>query len=543
MRYVAWIWHNTRGIRLNTIVRILAGCGRVGCGLLMVWLSKLFIDETIHTGSHQQLVLMISLLVGTVVGRISLVQAYYYLTITASTRQTNDIRRRIFALLFRRQMFSEQMMHSGDVTSRLEQDVSIVSEATTSLLPEITVTAVQLGGAFLLMLSMDARLAWILLLTTPVIIVAGKLFARTLRQLTLSVREQDSRIQMLIQEGTEHQQTLRSLESGPWVMDRLDQLQETLTDKINRRTRFTLVSRWLMAACFGLGYLLAFVWGGLQLRAGVITFGVMTSFLQLVGQIQTPIYNLLNLMPKFIHATASIDRLEELERQPMEPHQPSTVMEGPTGVRLTHVSYGYATSQSRTLHDMTYDFRPGSKTAVTGHTGAGKTTLFRLLLALIQPEEGEAVVYDGKRQARIGIGTRGNFVFVPQGNTLLSGSVRQNLLIAKPEASDEELRQVLSRAKADFVFSLPGGMDTELGERGIGLSEGQAQRIAIARGLLRPGQVLLLDEISSALDEDTEKALFKGLFAAYPDKTIIVITHRPSVSQMCDNTLQLKPSV
>ena len=176
-----------------------------------------------------------------------------------------------------------------------------------------------------------------------------------------------------------------------------------------------------------------------------------------------------------------------------------------------------------------------------GATGIGKTTLFRLMLAFVQPNSGEIALFGtGKQSYAVNEYTRKHFVFVPQGNTLMSGSVRYNLQLARPEATDDELRQVLHVAMADFVYSLPNGIDTLVGERGIGLSEGQAQRIAIARGLLRPGGILLLDEISSSLDEQTEHELFRRLFDYCNDKTMVFITHRPAVSQLCDAVIRLE---
>lgn len=538
MRYIAWIWHNMRGIRFNTAVRIVAGIGQVALGLLMVWLCKRFIDETVMQGSTTEIATMVLALVGTILGGIALRQIYYYLSISANVRQTNDIRLRIFSHLFHRRMFEDEL-HSGDITSRLEKDVSTVSDACTSLLPQFVITAVQLTGAFLLMRFMDEKLAWALLLVTPVLLALGKSFARKLRNMTRDIREQDANIQMFVQEGMEHNIVLRSLESGPWVAERLGDMQQNLKGKIKRRTRFTLITRTLLSSSFGLGYLLAFVWGGLQLRDGLITFGVMTSFLQLVGQIQHPILGLLNMVPQLIHASASIDRLEELEKLEVETtSQRSSHLSGQLGISMKDVSFRYAKGDHYILEDFSHNFKPGSKTALVGQTGAGKTTIFRLLLALTSPEKGSISIYNQEEQKKVSPDTRVNFVFVPQGNTLMSGSIRYNLQLAKPDATEKELHHVLHMAVADFVLDLPQGLDTECGERGAGLSEGQAQRIAIARGLLREGNILLLDEISSSLDEQTERILFTNLFENYPEKTMIMISHRPSISQLCDDIIQ-----
>lgn len=358
--------------------------------------------------------------------------------------------------------------------------------------------------------------------------------------MTLDIRQDESKIQMQVQETMEHNDVLRSLGSEQWVTERLDTMQQRLRGNVMRRTRFTVITRLVMGCVFGLGYLLAFIWGGLGLRNGTITFGVMTSFLQLVGMIQHPILQMLNMVPGVIHATASIDRLEELGQTAQEhATEENTPGKEVPGIRLNNVSFHYADGDRLVVNHFTHDFKAGSKTAIMGETGIGKTTLFRLLLGFIQPTEGSIILYQQNGEETISTKTRPNFVFVPQGNTLMSGSVRYNLQLAKPDATDDELLEVLHTACADFVKELPQGLDTELGERGKGLSEGQAQRIAIARGLLCSGHILLLDEISSSLDEPTEQELYKRLFALCKDKTMLFITHRQTVSELCDEVIRL----
>ena len=518
MNYISWLWRNMRGIRWNAVARIVTGVTQVVLGLLMVWLSKRFIDETIRTGTADDVLWMVIWLVLTVVGGVVMSQAGFWLATSASVRQTNALRLRIFSSLFRRQLYDGETLHSGDITSRLAKDIEQVTNVCTDTLPQMVITMIQLCGAFLLMRWFNPQLAWALLLLTPLAIVFGKLIARRLRKMTLDIRQDESRIQMQVQEGMEHNAVLRSLGSEQWVTDRLDSMQQRLRGNVMRRMRFTVITRLIMGCAFGLGYLLAFVWGGIGLRNGTITFGVMTSFLQLVGMIQHPILQLLNMVPSVIHATASIDRLEELDSDNSDRYL--------SPVRFSDVSFRYAKGDRQILSHFTHEFKAGSKTAIMGETGIGKTTLFRLILGFTEPTDGEITV-------------GGELCFVPQGNTLMSGTIRYNLQLAKPDATDDELRQVLHTACADFVLDLPDGLNTELGERGSGLSEGQAQRIAIARGLLHGGDILLLDEISSSLDEATERELFARLFAACPQKTILFITHRSAMSTLCDDVVRL----
>ncbi len=531
MRYLSWLWRNSRGIRWNTAVRVVTGIGQVAFGLLMVWLSRRFIDDTIRRGSADDVLTMVGWLVLTVVGGVVLRQVGYWLTTSASVRQTNALRLRIFSCLFRRKLYDGEELHSGDVTSRLAKDIEQVAEVCTETLPQMVITMIQLCGAFLLMRWFDARLAWALLLLTPMAIVFGKLIAKRLKQMTLDIRQDESRIQMQVQEGMEHNAVLRSLGSEQWVTSRLDSMQRRLRGNVMRRMRFTVITRLIIGCVFGLGYLMAFVWGGIGLRNGTITFGVMTSFLQLVGMIQHPILQLLNMVPGVIHATASIDRLEELEQGDGPDVSPGSETNVQThcapGIRFRDVSFRYAKGDREILSHFTHEFAAGSKTAIMGETGIGKTTLFRIVLGFIKPTSGETEV-------------GGELCFVPQGNTLMSGTIRYNLLLAKPDATEEELREALHTACADFVLDLPNGLDTELGERGSGLSEGQAQRIAIARGLLHGGDILLLDEISSSLDEDTERELYQRLFTRHPDKTILFITHHSSIGMLCKDVVYLK---
>ena len=534
MRYISWLWRNSRGIRWNAAVRIVTGVGQVALSLLMVWLSRRFIDETIRTGSADDVLRVVALLVLTVVGGVVLRQVGYWLATSASVRQTNAKRLQIFGSLFRRQLYNGEELHSGDITSRLAKDIEQAMGVCTDTLPQMVITVIQLCGAFLLMRWFDARLAWALLLLTPLAIVFGKLIARRLRQMTLDIRQDESRIQMQVQESMEHNALLRSLGAEQWVSGRLDAMQQRLRGNVMRRMRFTVIARLILGFAFGLGYLLAFVWGGIGLRNGTITFGVMTSFLQLVGMIQHPILQLLNTVPGVIHATASIDRLDELTAAPGDG---ASVASGngaakpshaaPCGIRFKDVSFRYAKGDREILSHFTHEFVAGSKTAIMGETGIGKTTLFRLILGFIVPTSGDIEV-------------GGELCFVPQGNTLMSGTIRYNLLLAKPEATEGELREALHTACADFVFDLPDGLDTELGERGSGLSEGQAQRIAIARGLLHGGDILLLDEISSSLDEETEHDLYHRLFTAYPQKTMLFITHRTTVTELCSDVVSLE---
>ena len=541
MKYARWFIDNSRGIRLNILVRIMAGLLQTVLALCVVWLSKRLIDDVAMTGTMGEMVVQALLIAAAVVAGVSIRQLNQYLANKAFIKKVAELRLAIFSQLFNRRLFEANDIHSGDVTSRMAKDIDAVSETLAVQLPQVVVMTIQLVGAFLLMRWFDSRLAWALILITPLAIIIGKYISHRLKRITLSIREDESRIMARIQESVELNVVLRALQGERWMQDRVEELQDRQTANYIRRSRFMVFSRFALGCTFGLGYMLAFVWGAYGLRTGAITFGVMTSFLQLVGQIQQPILSLLGAFPSIIYSTASIDRLKEMEhgeeKQPCDGEDITT--RTLLGIRMDNVTFRYAKGDREVMSNFSHDFRPGTKTAILGTTGAGKTTLFRLILNFIQPDSGEVTFYGNGFSHAADKSMRKNVVFVPQGNTLISGTIRNNLLMAKPDASDEELHTALHTSCADFVFDLPQGIDTVLSEHGGGLSEGQAQRIAIARGLLRPGAVFLLDEISSALDEDTERELFSRLFAARPSTTILLITHRKKVASLCDERFEI----
>ena len=541
MKYARWFIDNSRGIRLNILVRIMAGLLQTVLALCVVWLSKRLIDDVAMRGTMSEMAIQALLIAAAVVAGVSIRQLNQYLANKAFIKKVAELRLAIFSQLFNRRLFEANDIHSGDVTSRMAKDIDAVSETLAVQLPQVVVMTIQLVGAFLLMRWFDSRLAWALILITPLAIIIGKYISHRLKRITLSIREDESRIMARIQESVELNVVLRALQGERWMQDRVEELQDRQTANYIRRSRFMVFSRFALGCTFGLGYMLAFVWGAYGLRTGAITFGVMTSFLQLVGQIQQPILSLLGAFPSIIYSTASIDRLKEMEHGEEKQSCDGEDITTRTllGIRMDNVTFRYAKGDREVMSNFSHDFRPGTKTAILGTTGAGKTTLFRLILNFIQPDSGEVTFYGNGFSHAADKSMRKNVVFVPQGNTLISGTIRNNLLMAKPDASDEELHTALHTSCADFVFDLPQGIDTVLSEHGGGLSEGQAQRIAIARGLLRPGAVFLLDEISSALDEDTERELFSRLFAARPSTTILLITHRKKVASLCDERIEI----
>ena len=363
MKYLCWLARHTVGMRLNILTRILLGLGQTLLALLVVWLSKRFIDEVVFTESTREMVLQVAILASAVILGVVIRQFNYYLANKAFIRKVAALRLSLFAQLFRRKLFGESEIHSGDISSRMAKDIDAVSETIAITLPQMVVMTMQLAGAFLLMHWFDPRLAWALVLLTPLAIALGKFISHRLRSLTLSIRQDESHILMKIQESMEHNALLRSLQGEQWIQNHVGQLQQQQNSNYIRRTRFLMASRFALGCTFGLGYMAAFVWGAYGLRSGLITFGVMTSFLQLVGQIQQPILSLLNAFPAVINSTASIDRLQEMADSQTEESDPdSTSKETGTakrlplrlGIRMEGVSYRYAQGDREVISALTH---------------------------------------------------------------------------------------------------------------------------------------------------------------------------------------------
>ena len=538
-KYLRWLWSYSKGIRQALVWNVVLGIGTVGLNLLFIWLCKSLVD--IATGNIQGNIYLYSgIILLVVVMRLAFSAISLRLENVTLAKLNFNIRSSLYSNLMQSRWMGRDDLHSGDTLNRLMSDVDKVADAICSELPSFVTTLFQIVAAFVFFCLLQWELAVVLILLIPAFMGFSKLFFRKMRVLTSKIRSSESKVQSHIQESLQHKTVVQSMETGEFMQDRLDSLQEVEYGQILDRTRFNIFARTMVGAAFNIGYIIAFLWGVFGIWKGSITFGVMTAFLQLVGQIQGPAVRRTRQVPAFANATASIDRLMALENSPKEEKGDPVVIPGVAGIRLENVTFRYDGEGRYIFKDFSFDFPPGSRTAIVGETGVGKSTLVRLMMALLEPQQGKVVLYGNGREAVASALTRRNLVYVPQGNSLFSGTIRDNLRLGDPEACEDDMKRVLEIAAAEFVFDLPDGLDTVCGEGGTGLSEGQAQRIAIARGLLRPGSILLLDEFSSSLDPDTEDRLMRNLIAGKDEKTMVFITHRQKISEFCKNTLSLE---
>lgn len=533
-----WLWRAWRGNQLQAILNAAIGLLSVVVSLAQVWAVQHAIDVASgHAeGSIYWSVGVMALLV--LCGFALRICSIWVRNILGIKAQ-NRMQQRMLDRILRSEWTGKESHHSGDVLNRLEQDVGTVVSFLTETIPNTISVVAMFVGAFLYLFSMDKVLAFVIVGIIPVFVLLSKLYIGQMRRLTRQVRDSDSKVQSVLQETIQHRMLIKTLESDSVMVDRLESTQSELRHRVVKRTAFSVVSNFILNAGFSVGYLIAFLWAALRMSDQTLTFGGMTAFLQLVNRIQGPARDLTRLAPVFVGVFTAAERLMELEENPLEEQGDPIPLTAPCGVRLEHITYAYDDGDSNVIEQLDFDFYPGSCTAVLGETGAGKTTLIRLILALLHPNVGKVILYNQQEQKELSPLMRCNFVYVPQGNTLMSGTIRDNLRLGKLNATEEEIKAALEMSCASFVMELPDGLDTVCTEAGGGLSEGQAQRISIARALLRNRPIMLFDEATSALDPETERQLLHNILSHH-DKTVIFITHRPAVVDYCDQTLHLQ---
>ena len=518
--------------RLQMSVNIALGVADVLIGLLEVWLTKQLIDSAtagrswaLADGGWLSLPALAIMLVACMLTSIALAYAVRWLRATLSIRSLNRLQAGEYARLLQSPWLYLRKQHSGTLTNTLIDDIDTISAFLSEQLPALITAALQFIGAFAFLCVLDWRLALVIVVVTPAIIVAAQMYIRRMRRHRHQVRDDQASIQAFIQESLQHSLMLKALNRTAYASVLLDEQHNRYQQSYMRLTRYSAMAMILVRMAFAAGYIIAFFWGTYSLSVHAITFGAMIAFVQLVGRIQQPMRTLIGYVGTFVNVSTAAERLQSI-RQVSAPI-PARERQGEGPLVVHDLSFTYPDSSEPVLSHINATIPAGSLTAVVGKTGIGKTTFVQLLLGLLPCEQGSITV------PALG------FTYVPQGNTLLSGTIRYNLLFGNPSASDCAMREALRLADAGFVLNDERGLDYPCGERGSGLSEGQAQRIAIARALLIDAPILLLDEAFSALDTATAQTILTNIRTARPALTIICITHRDSLLPQADQVIQL----
>ena len=544
MQITTWLWKHHKRCRLQAILNIVIGLLQVVLGLIGVDTIRSLTDIATHSkeGSIVWGAILLALIL---LFELLLHIASTWIGAVLGVKTQNLTQRYFFNRLLKGEWHGIEKYHSGDVLNRLFGDVNDIVSLMTDVLPSLVIIVVQFVASFIYLYIMDSTLAIIVIIASPFFIILSRIYFKKMRRIVRKIKDSNSAIQSIIQECIQHKMVIKVLWRENTMVGKLEHQQGVLHKHIKSRAKFSIISKSLVNIGFAGAYLTALSWGLMQLNAGLITVGVLMAFTQLINRIQRPMLDVARLLPVFVNSMTSCERLIELEELPLEEATAPVHLQGDIGISFRNVSYKYTDKGRTVLRNFSHDFKPHSFTAILGETGAGKTTLIRMILALIKPSEGDVKVYNSSQSEEVATETtispslRCNFSYIPQGNTLFSGTIRDNLLLGNPSATTEQMRQALHLAMADFVLDLPNGLDTKCSEQGGGLSEGQAQRIAIARAILHPCKVLLLDEATSALDIDTERRLLTNLQQHFKDCTIIFVTHRLAVVDFTSDVLRM----
>ena len=538
-----WIWGYTKRYRRAVWFYTVLGVASSTLGLVSAVASKYSID--IITGyDSDHLWFIVTVMVASALVGLLLRSVTSRISTKISLRVNNDIQAQVFDRLLGADWRSLNAFASGDLLSRLSTDVGSVSSSAIRWLPDLIVTAYTFAATLAVILHYDWVMALLALASAPFLLLTSRRLIRGMRTHQQEVRQVGSRLMSYETETLHNLDAIKGFgitgRYGRGFRRRQEEFRRASLDynlfSIRTEILLSLLGSAIQMAAFG--YCLYLLW------SGKILYGTMTLFLSQGAKLSSAFNALVRTVPSFLSASVSARRIRDLYALEPEPVLPddgldSLASQGFT-VAVEDAGYAYVPHQPVLTHA---DFRaaPGETVALVGPSGGGKTTMIRLLLGLIRPAEGRAYLQaaDG-RQVEVNAGLRRYFSYVPQGNTLLSGTIADNLRMVKPDASDAQLRAALEAACAwDFVSAMDGGLEASVGEHGHGLSEGQAQRIAIARALLRDAPVLLLDEATSALDVATERTILRNLAARYPHKTCIVTTHRPTVISLCRRVYQV----
>ena len=540
LQELAWLSRYSLHYKKEVLWYIFIGVLGTAVSLIGSILSKKIIDAV--TGFHTSgivialvffvLMQLFQILVRAVSGRISA---------QVSIRVNQQITAQVYDKLLITDWEAFSAYHSGDILTRVAGDVTTVSSSVLGWVPELLTRMLQFAGTLGVILYYDATLALLALLSAPVTLLMSRYVIKMMRHHNQRMRQLSSEMMIFNEESLQNIQLIKSFDRTDAYSQKHRKLQQRLKDTSIEYNRFSIHKNTLMSLAGTVVALVCFCWAIYRLWSGYITYGTMTLFLQLSGSLTAAFAALAALVPGAISAATAARRIMTIMDLPVEdrsdaPAAKSFIEEHKTSslkVEAKGLSYYYEEGMP-VLSDSDFVADAGQIVSFVGPSGEGKTTLLRLLLGIVRPRSGalQLCAEDGSRMD-ISASTRSLFAYVPQGNTLFSGTVRENLQLIRPDATDAQLHEVLRLACAEeFIQALPLGLDTPVREQGGGFSEGQLQRLCIARALLSNAPILLLDEATSALDIEIEKKVLDNIMRSQKGRTCIITTHRPSVLEI-----------
>ena len=452
-----------------------------------------------------------------------------------SARLQLEMQRQVTESLMSKEYQALKPYHSGELVNRIFSDVGVVRDGVLNLLPSVLRLVVSFVGAAGILITMDWRFVPVIVIVGILGVVVTAAFRNPMKRRHKRMQDAQAKLHASTQETLENVRLIKASVSEERALDTMDEHREHLAKEQIRNGKLSIAMNNGMGSLFDISWLVCNLWGCVKIFQGTFTYGGLAALIQLVGRIQGPIANAVSLVSQMYGVVASAERLQEVIGLPDE--ETGEKLDGFDSIRLEGVRFQYAESREEVLIDVDGVIRKGDFVALTGISGGGKTSLFQLLLGIYKPTAGRVLFVSGEKEVPACKGTRSLFAYVPQGNMLMSGSLKDNLTMFTDHATEEEIRAAVKAAcLEDLVGKI--GMEARLGERGVGLSEGQAQRVAIARALLSNAPILLLDEATSALDEETEAQVLRNI-DEMRNKTVIIVTHRRAALEICDYQMHL----
>ncbi len=534
------IWRVMRpdigGVILMMLLYALSAC----LGVSFALVSRQLLD--IAVGDIKgDLWLFSGLLIAMLLVQVSLDFASMYIADRVSGRINMRLKEMVFMSLFQKQWRDISRYHSGELVSRLMGDSRVIVSAISSVLPRTVSFVVRLVACVAVLFTLDWRFTLAMLIAAGAVLLFYRMYGNKAKKMHTACREADGAASAYMQESVENWMVIRSFDGNQTVRERLSGLLMTHYRAVLRRARWSHISSLALRLVFSGSYYVALAWGALRLSVGAISYGTLMAFLQIVMQLRNPMVNMSGLGAQYFNMLASAERLFELvdlEDEPLPTLPARQLYDDLQEIRVNKVSFGYDADHP-VLSNTTVSIRKGDFVALSGFSGIGKTTLFKLMLGFYKPDSGSIEAVSADRCVPLSAATRGLFAYVPQQNMLLSGTVRENISFFSADVSDETLWMAAEVADmADAIREMPQGMDTPLGERGAGLSEGQLQRLAIARAVISGAPILMLDEATSALDEQTEARVLRNL-RNLKDRTCLFISHRAAALEVCDHVIHI----
>lgn len=537
-----WLYSYAAKYKWLIVIYIVIGLFATGLALAASLVTKNLINEVLG-GKISAAAVALYVFLG--LSGIAVSALNRRLSAKISLRVNNEIRADVFGKFISTTWEEVSAFHSGDLLNRINGDVSTVADSVIGWIPSVTVKSAQFIGAIAIICYYDAAMALLSLISIPAAALISSLLLRKMRSYGTKIREAGSELMSFFEESLQNIQTVKAFGLSQSLDGRLAQLQKIYYDT---SLEYNALSVKVTSGMSVLGLFVSYLcmgWCIFRLFTGAIDIGTMVLFIQLSSYLSSSISSLISSVPTVISATVSAGRIISVLNLPREEEDESLAAreiadfdEAPE-IEFRDVSFGYKNG-GKVFSEVNLTVAPGKFAAFVGPSGGGKTTLLRLLLGLVKPQSGKATLSAKGKTTEISSVTRRIFTYVPQEKAMFSGTVAEMLRLFSPEATDEEINAALKAACAyDFVAALPEGINTPLGERGAGFSEGQNQRLAIARAVLRKAPVLLLDEATSALDLETERRVLENITALCRGKTLIVMTHRESVLPLCDSVYRI----